>query len=128
MSEQGPPTRGQLERNLSQNIQKFYREQLGHQPSKVSCDISGDKITIIVEGAVTQPEQLLASQGEQALTEEVRSNLNKMIEDNLKRLIGEIVGVEVIDLLNDTKIDTERAGLIAILATKPETRRRRKSS
>ena len=42
------PTRGQLERTLSQRIQAFYRQQLGHQPSKVICQIFESKIAIIL--------------------------------------------------------------------------------
>lgn len=34
------PTRGHLERALSQRIQALYRSKLGHQPSKVTCQLN----------------------------------------------------------------------------------------
>ena len=61
------PTRGELERTLSQEVRAFYHAQLGHQPSKVTCEFIGDKIAILIENSITQPEQLLAQRGQQKL-------------------------------------------------------------
>ncbi|GAC1470369.1 MAG: hypothetical protein NVS2B14_16210 [Chamaesiphon sp.] len=116
------PTRGQLERTLSQRIQALYRTQLGHQPSKVSCQIFDEKIAIIVEDSVTKPEQLLVQQGREELAEQVRADLDEVIQQQLKVLIEEIVGVSVIDLLSDAKLDTGRTGTIAVLAETPKIR------
>ncbi len=122
MPEQELPTRGQLERSLSQKIQGLYRQQLGHQPSKISCNLSGEQLTILIENAVTQPEQFLLEKGKEELTEEVRSNLEDVLESSLKTLIKDIVGVEVIDLLSDTTLETGRSAVIAVLASKPQLR------
>ncbi|MEL7420881.1 MAG: Na-translocating system protein MpsC family protein, partial [Cyanobacteria bacterium J06555_3] len=46
-------TCGQLERNLSQSIQAFYRQHLGHQPSKVTCQFFDSKLAIIIEDSIT---------------------------------------------------------------------------
>ena len=43
------PTIGQLERKLSQKIGALYREQLGHQIGKVTCQLLDTKLTIIIE-------------------------------------------------------------------------------
>jgi uncharacterized protein YbcI len=43
-------TRGQLERTLSQQLQKLYKEQLGHSTGKVSCRLFDNKLMVIVEG------------------------------------------------------------------------------
>ncbi|MEQ9671227.1 DUF2294 domain-containing protein [Coleofasciculus sp. G2-EDA-02] len=122
MSKKALPTRGQLERNLSQGVQSLYREQLGHQPSQITSSIQGNRVTLILEDAVTQPEQLLANQGEEALTQQVRSDLNAAIKPLLRELIQEILGVEVIDLLSDTTLETKRVGIIAVLAEPPQCR------
>lgn len=116
------PTRGQLERTLSQRIQALYRTQLGHQPSKVTCQIFDEKIAIILENSITQPEQFLASNGQADLAEQVRSDLDKAIQPQLKALIEEVVGVSVIDLLSDAKLETARTGTIAVLAAPPQIR------
>ncbi|MFB2923775.1 MULTISPECIES: DUF2294 domain-containing protein [Aerosakkonema] len=116
------PTRGQLERTLSQRIQSLYRNQLGHQPSQVTCEIFDAKIVIILEDAVTQPEQVLVNNGQQDLAEQVRSDLNAAIQPQLKDLIEEVVGVGVVDLLSDAKLDTGRTGTIVILSAEPQVR------
>jgi uncharacterized protein YbcI len=116
------PTRGQVERTLSQRIQALYRTQLEHQPSRVVCQIFDDKVAIILEDSITQPEQLLVSQGQEELAEKVRAGLDEALQPQLKSLIEEVVGVAVIDLLSNAKLDTGRAATIAILAEQPQLR------
>lgn len=116
------PTRGQLERTLAQRIQTFYRSQLGHRLGGVDCQISNRKITIVMEKAVTQPEQLLANSGKDELAEQVHSDLSEAIQPQLKSLIEEITGVPVEDLLSDTTLETERTGMIVVLADAPQVR------
>ena len=116
------PTRGQLERTLSQRIQALYREQLGHQPSKVTCQLFDEKLAIVLEDSITPPEQLLANSGQEELAKQVRADLAKAIEPQLKELIREVLGVEVLDLLSDGKIDTGRTGTIAVLEATPAVR------
>ncbi|MDY6783381.1 MAG: DUF2294 domain-containing protein [Cyanobacteriota bacterium] len=116
------PTRGQLERSLSQRIQAFYRQHLGHQPSKVSCQLFDDKVVVIIENSLTRAEQLLAREGQDNLVEQVRSSLGEAIEPQLKELIEEILKVNVTDLLSDATLETGRTGTIAVLAETPQTR------
>lgn len=118
------PTRGQLERTLSQRIQALYRTQLGHQPSRVICQIFDEKIVVVLENAITQPEQLLANSGQEKLAEQVRYDLDKAIQPHLKALIEEVVGVSVIDILSDATLQTGRSGTIVVLAERPEARDR----
>jgi uncharacterized protein YbcI len=115
-------TRGQLERTLSQRIQALYRNELGHQPSKIVCQIFDSKIAIIMENSLTKPEQLLAENGKEDLAEQLRSDLEEVIQPQIKALIEEIVGIAVIDLLSDSKLDTGRSGTIAVLADSPTIR------
>ncbi|MDX2098469.1 MAG: DUF2294 domain-containing protein [Leptolyngbyaceae cyanobacterium bins.59] len=110
------PTRGELERALCQRIQTLYREQLGHQPGKISCCISEQQIAIVIENAMTPPEQILVSQGKEALVEAVRSGLDQAIRPQLQQLIQDIVHLEVTDVLSDATLETGRTGTIAILS------------
>ncbi|MGB3694496.1 MAG: DUF2294 domain-containing protein [Spirulinaceae cyanobacterium] len=128
MPEQELPTRGQLERSLSQNIQGLYRQQLGHQPSRVTCNLIGEQLTVIIEDAITQPELFLMEKGKEELTEEVRLNLEDFLKGSLKTLVKDIIGVEVIDLLSDTTLETGRSAVIAVLASKPKLRRKSSDS
>jgi uncharacterized protein YbcI len=115
-------TRGQLERSLSQNIQALYRSQLGHQPGKVTCQLVDEKLTIVIEDSVTQPEKLLASDGKSSLAEQLCTNLNSAIRPQIKTLIERILSVDVLDLLGEAVLSTGRTGLIAILASSPQVR------
>ncbi|MCC0178260.1 DUF2294 domain-containing protein [Waterburya agarophytonicola K14] len=113
-------TRGQLERELSQKVQAFYRSHLGHQPSKVTCQLFSGKVAIIIEDSITSAEQILLDKGKEDLAQKVRSNLDNAIQPELKQLIEEIVKVEVIDILSDATLETGRTGMILILNKDPE--------
>ena len=116
------PTRGQLERNLSQKIQAFYRRHLGHQPSKVTCQLFDSKLAIIIEDSITSAEQILVEEGKNELAEKVRSNLDEAIQPELKQLIESIIEVEVLDILSDATLDTKRTGIIVVLSQTPQVR------
>jgi uncharacterized protein YbcI len=116
------PTRGQLERTLSQRLQAYYRQQLGHQPSKISCQLFDSKLAIIIEDSITPAEKLLVKEGKEALAEKVRFSLNDATKPELKNLIQEILAVDVTDLLTDATLDTGRTGIIAVLDNSPEVR------
>lgn len=115
-------TCGQLERKLSQSIQAFYRKHLGHQPSKVTCQLFGSKLAIIIDNSITNAEQILVDEGKNELAKKVRANLDDAIRPDLKILIQEITQVEVIDILSDATLDTKRTGIIIILSKTPQVR------
>jgi uncharacterized protein YbcI len=115
-------TRGQLERQLSQSIQGFYRRHLEHQPSKVTCQLFDSKLAIIIEDSITNTEQILVDEGKEDLAKKVRSNLDEAIQPELKQLIEETVKVEVLDLLSDATLNTGRTGIIAVLSETPKVR------
>ena len=116
------PTRGQLERTLSQRIQALYRNQLEHQPSRVTCQLFDEKLAIILEDSITQPEQLLVNNGQTELAEKVRAELDDVLQPQLKELIEEIVGVSVVDILSNAKLETGRTATVVILANPPQIR------
>lgn len=116
------PTRGKLERSLAQGIQALYRSLLGQQTSKALCNLLDNKLIIVIENAITQPEKLLALNGQQDLASQVRSQLESVLELPLKDLIKEVLGVGVIDWLTDATLETGRAGTIAILEFAPQVR------
>lgn len=120
-------TRGQLERKLSQSIQAFYRQQLGQQPSKVTCQIFDEKLAIILEDSITSAEQVLIQEGKEKLAEQVRSHLDDAIKPELKKLIEETIQVNVLDLLSDATLNTGRTGIIAVLGNPPKTRNNKSS-
>lgn len=112
-------TVGQLERELSQRLQAFYRENLGKQPSRVTCQLFNSTIAIVLEDVVTSPEQLLEKHGQEDLATTVNTALGDAIRPHLIQLIESVLEVEVMDLLSDTTMATGRKGIIAILSTTP---------
>lgn len=122
MSAASKPTIGQLERSLSQKIQALYREQLGHLPSKVTCQIFGEKLAVVIENSITQPEKLLVEEGQKDLATQVRHDLDDAIQPQLKDLIEAVLGVKALDILSDATLSTERTGLIVILDGTPDVR------
>ncbi|WP_319419612.1 DUF2294 domain-containing protein [Pleurocapsa sp. FMAR1] len=118
----GLPTRGQLERKISQEIQAFYRCYLGHQPSKVTCQIFSNKIALILENSITNAELILIDEGKNELAKKVRFNLDEAIQPKLKELIEEITAEKVADILSDATLNTGRTGIIVVLSDMPEIR------
>ncbi|MEG4211792.1 DUF2294 domain-containing protein [Microcoleus sp. S13_B4] len=116
------PTRGKLERTLSQGIQALYRSQLGHQTSQALCNLLDNKLIIVIENGLTQPEKLLAQNGQHDLALQVREQLQSVLELLLKDLIKEVLGVGVTDWLSDATLETGRTGTIAILDSAPKVR------
>jgi len=114
-------TAGQLEREISQKMQALYKQQLGHQPGKVSCQLFDATLVVVLEDSITQPEQLLLEKGQTKLAEQVRADLSQAMMSPVKSLIESILNVEVLDLLSDATIKTKRTGIIAVLYT-PEVR------
>lgn len=115
-------TCGQLERKLSQKIQAFYKQHLGHQPSKVTCQFFGSKLAIIIEDSITSAEKILLDEGKSDLAKKVRSNLDDAIQPELQELIKEVAEVEVVDILSDATLDTGRTGIIVVLSQTPQVR------
>ncbi|MEG4029336.1 MULTISPECIES: DUF2294 domain-containing protein [unclassified Microcoleus] len=116
------PTRGKLERTLSQGIQALYRSQLGHQTSQALCNLLDNKLIIVIENGLTEPEKLLAQNGQHDLALQVRAQLESVLELPLKELIQKVLGVGVTDLLRDATLETGRTGTIAILDSAPQFR------
>lgn len=74
------PSCGELERSVGQALQKTYRQTLGHLPTRVSCHLFADKLSIWIENSLTPVESILLSQhelaeGSTAQTAEKLSNL-----------------------------------------------------
>lgn len=120
------PTRGQLERQLSQTIQSLYREKLGHLPSKVVCHLFSDKLAIVVEDAMTAIEKLLIENSRLDLAENMRSVVNRGFSLQVKQTINEILQVEITDLISQSCLDSNCLGMIAILDSAPKVRFSRK--
>ena len=116
------PTSGQLERAISQKVRALYRNQFGHQPSKVECHLMGNKIILSLEDVITPLEKLLVEAQSSNLVIQIRDFIDNIIKPKLQKLIEEISQVNVINCLYDTEINSGCAGAIVILANPPQVR------
>ncbi len=117
------PTSGQLERTLAQSIQKLYRQELKHSPSKITCHLFGNQLAIVIEDAITAVEKTLANlKDDNQTVKQLNAAINEAIESKLKTLIEEILAVEVNDILFDSTFKTNLTGAIATLDQPPQVR------
>jgi uncharacterized protein YbcI len=116
------PTRGQIERNLTQRIQNLYQEKLGQRPEKVICQFFDEKLAIVLEKIITRSEQLMLNNQQHEFAEKLRSQLDDALKSQLQELIEEIVGVSVKVLLSDTDLRSGVSGIIAVLDNTPPVR------
>ena len=119
------PTCGQIERDLSQRIQKLYREQLGHSPRKVTCKLFDNRLAIVVDDSLTLLQKTLLEQDDPDETAKyVNLAVDNVIKSKLKIAIEDILGIEVYDILFDSSLKSHLAGAIAILTQSPSIRKR----
>ena len=110
------PTKGQLQRTLSQQLQKLYREELNLITGKTTCQLLDNKLTIVIEDSLTQPEQILLRKSSVDLVEKIRVELSSEIKPKIVGLIEEILHQEVVDILSDTTLETGRTGMVVVLS------------
>lgn len=119
---QDKPTAGQLERTLSQKIQALYRDQLGHQPTKVSCQLFGTRLAIVLENSVTLLEQRLIEVGQADLAEQVSNQLSQIMQPLVGETIEAVLQIGVTDLFSGASLATGQSGIIASLEDTPQVR------
>ncbi|MFH7025018.1 MAG: DUF2294 domain-containing protein [Heteroscytonema crispum UTEX LB 1556] len=113
------PTRGQIERNLTQRLQALYQEELGQRPRKVTCQFFDQKLAIVLEQITTPAEQFLVTNERQDFAEKLRLQLDAAIKPKVLSLIEEIAGVSVNTILINTDLNYAVSGIITILTSAP---------
>ncbi len=115
-------TRGEMERNLSQSVQAFYRNRLGCRTEKVSCHILGEQVAIAIRNPITPVETLLNVSTDSDFVQDLRDRIDTIIKQDLIDTIEKILGVEVIAMTINTTISSNLTGIVALLSQKPLTR------
>ncbi|NMF84206.1 DUF2294 domain-containing protein [Nodosilinea sp. P-1105] len=128
LSSSAIPTKGELERKISQQIHKLHREQLGHSPGKITCQLVDEKLFLVVEDSVTKPEQLLVERGETDLAATVRGDLANALQSEITHLIETLLSSKVVDVLSDATLETGRTGIVIVLSEPPMVRLNGKAS
>ena len=100
------PTRGQLERQLSQTLQSLYRQQFGHLPSKIVCHLFDE-----------------SKQGNENLLLQVRSKIDDILKPKLAKVIENTIEVEVKEILSGATSVGNTLGTLVVLSQKPAVQR-----
>ena len=120
-------TRGELERNLSQSIQAFYRNKLGCRTEKVSCHLIDEQVAIAIKNPITPVETLLSDAADNRFARDLRARIDTIIKQDLVTTIENNLGVDVIAMTIDTTVDNNLTGIVALLSQKPKTRDSKRS-
>ncbi|MBF2017941.1 MAG: DUF2294 domain-containing protein [Rivularia sp. T60_A2020_040] len=107
-----------LETIIAERIQSLFISQLGHQPKDVYCRFLDDKLTVIIEDAVTKPEQLLMTAGHQDVVKKARGRIEEILQPQLQKIIEEVTNSQVKDILFATHLDTNYVSIIALFTDK----------
>jgi uncharacterized protein YbcI len=120
MEESLAPTLEQVEQNLSQQMIVLFQTYLGHHLDRVACKLAEKSITIVAEDSITRLEKFLSQSDRYELAKQVRVALLKALEPEIKLLIEEVLNVPVIDVMYDSRFDTGRTSIIAVLGATPD--------
>ena len=146
------PSCGELERSISQAIQKAYKQHLGYLPSRVSCHLFADKLSIWVEDSLTPVENVLLEKnvsGDMSssansfqaqtpstsdrqvsaldglpiqYTRDIRFAIDRAIQQRFSDVIEDHLNVDVITMVSGTCYERNCTSLTALLSSTPAVR------
>ena len=122
MSKDVNKTAGQIEREISQALNGLYRQELGHQPGKITCQLFEKKVVLVIEDSLSRPEKLLLTQGNSEIALQAHEELLDALKEKAKRCIADVTGMSVLDILVDSNVETSRMGLIVMLEQAPDVK------
>lgn len=97
----------------------MYEKELKHELKEINYQLFNDKLIIIMEESVTQPELVLNESSKEDLAKKVRNFFDQILQPQIKSSIEEVLKVTIIDFLSDTTIETSRTAAIAIFQLQP---------
>lgn len=107
-------TQKKLETTLSNRIKTLYEKELKHELKEINYQLFKDKLIIIMEESVTQPELVLNESSKEDLAKKVRNFFDQILQPQIKNSIEEVLKVTIVDFISDTTIETSRTAAIAI--------------
>ena len=99
-------TKGEIEAEISRAIVQFEIDYMGRGPKETRAHIVEDLIVVRLKGVLTPAEeQLTKSIDGKDLVKKMRSTLIDKARPLLYQVVGDIIGMKILDLLTD--ISTE---------------------
>jgi uncharacterized protein YbcI len=118
-------TRGQIERTVTQQIQRLYRDLVGQRPSRVVTHLVDGKLLVILHDSISPVERLLWQTGHDLIALQLQQIIADALKPLFKSLVEETLGVAVLSVLFSEDIESGFASLTALLADQPKTRQPR---
>jgi len=143
------PSCGELERSIGQAVQKAYRQYLGHLPTRVSCHLFANRLSVWIENSLTPVENILflsdavaapvtstvlaSSQSSQSIepisntfdekyAQTVRFAIDRALQQRLGKVIESCLDVSVLTLIAGTCYKQKCTSLTALLSNTPTVR------
>ena len=114
-----PPTRGQLEADISQLLILFAKEHLGRGPEAARIHIFEDVVFVRLSGVLTGAEKRLAAdQDGVRLVKEMRLRLMESSRETLEKLVAEKTGCKVVSLHTDLSMRTGEEIVVFVMDQK----------
>lgn len=104
----------QLQQRLFDELKNLYKRELDRELSHITCRVFEKTLVILMEGTITQAEQILADNHKKHLAKKVRQTLDRVIQPQIKSIIEQVLNLKVIDFLSDTTLDNNCTGAIVI--------------
>ncbi|MDJ0634371.1 MAG: Na-translocating system protein MpsC family protein [Xenococcaceae cyanobacterium MO_188.B29] len=120
--EQTLPTRGEMERSLSQHIQAFYRNKLGCSTGKINCHILNNQVAIAIENSITPIEKMLDNPDDCEFRRDLRNRIDTIVKRELLSELETVLKVKVVDMTINTTLDNNFTGVVVLLSASPLVR------
>ena len=122
MSEASRKTAGQREREISQHINALYRSELDHQPGKITAQLFENKLVLVIENAITKPEQLLLEQGKSEIAEQANQEISETFKAKASQIVEGVLDVKVVDILLDSNLESGLSSVVVVFEEPPEVK------
>ena len=109
-------TKGELEAQISESINKFEKEYMGRGPSEIKTYIINDMVFVRLKGVLTPAEDQLSKSPEGAdLIKKTRMQLMDSARVLLEKMVRNLTGSQVSSLHNDISSRTGESIIVFIL-------------
>jgi uncharacterized protein YbcI len=119
-------TKGELESEISQAINRFKRDYMGRGPQEVRTFLVEDMAIVRLRGVLTPAEQRLAQVEDphrgRDLIKQLRVELIEHGRDLLEEAVQSILGVRVLSLHTDISTRTGESIMVFTLAERPKAK------
>jgi uncharacterized protein YbcI len=117
-----PPDSFAVRAEISREMVRIYKDQLGRGPTKVRSDFMGhDVLLVTLEHTLTPAEKTLAGLGELARVREVRQILHYAAEDEFRSCVELVTGRTVRGFVSGVDISEDIASELFYLDPVAET-------